>query len=238
MNFELLLIALVVFIASILQGVFGFAFMLITLPLLSYFMSVKTAVPLLSLLFLLFCFIQACQLRGAFSYRNVMPLLIGAVFGIPVGIFVILEFNEKLIKAILGFILIAYAAYSLFGKRRPYRLPVWTGYLFGFSSGVLGGTFNMTGPPAVFYIAGQNWQKSDVVGSLNFYFFVTSLMVIGFHLAAGNITRHIAILFLVLVPVMVIGMLVGVRIFKRIDEESYRKGLFVLLGAMGAMLLL
>jgi hypothetical protein len=237
-SLEILLIAIVIFIASALQGVFGFAFMLIALPLLSYFMSVKTAVPLLSLLFLLSSIIQMLQLRGTFAYRNVMPLLIGAVFGIPIGIFFVLELNERLIKAVLGFLLIAYSAYSLLVRRTPLRLPEWTGYLFGFSAGVLGGTFNMTGPPVVFYISGQKWQKSNIVGSLNFFFFVTSVLVIAFHIVAGNVTREITITFLKLVPVMVAGLTAGLHIFKKVNEDNYRKGLFVLLLLMGIMLLL
>ena len=46
---ENILIGAVIFLASLLQGIFGFAFMLIALPLLSFFMSMKVAVPLLSL---------------------------------------------------------------------------------------------------------------------------------------------------------------------------------------------
>jgi uncharacterized membrane protein YfcA len=238
MSLEILLIAIVIFIASALQGVFGFAFMLIALPLLSYFMSLKAAVPLLSLLFLLSSIIQMLQLRGKFTYRNVMSLLIGAVFGIPIGIFFILELNERLIKAVLGFVLIAYSVYSLLMKRTPLHFPEWTGYLFGFLAGVLGGTFNMTGPPLVFYISGQQWKKINIVGSLNFFFFITTVLVIAFHIVAGNVTQEITIKFLILSPVMVAGLTAGLHIFKRVNEDNYRKGLFVLLMIMGIMLML
>ena len=237
MSIEILLVAIVIFFAAALQGVFGFAFMLIALPLLSYVMSLKTAVPLLSLLFFLSSLIQMFQLKGKFECRNVMSLLVGAVFGIPVGIFFVLELNDRLTKGVLGFLLIVYSLYSLLVRRRPLRFPEWTGYLFGFAAGVLGGTFNMTGPPAVFYIAGQQWQKDNIVGSLNFFFFITTVLVIAFHIVAGNLTQEITIKFLMLSPVMVAGLLIGLHIFRKVNEDNYRKGLFVLLMIMGVMLL-
>jgi len=164
--------------------------------------------------------------------------LIGALFGIPVGIFFILEFSERLIRTTLGFLLIAYSAYSLLVKRTPIGFPEWTGYLFGFAAGVLGGIFNMTGAPAVLYLSGQRRRKANIVGALNFFFFATSLLVIAFHFAVGNVTRKTGMMFLELAPVMVAGLIAGIHIFKKVNEDNYRKGLFVLLLVMGVMLLL
>ena len=98
-----------------------------------------------------------------------MPLFIGAILGIPCGIFFLLEFSDRLIKSILGVVLIVYPVYSLLIKKIPCRPPGWTGYIFGFLAGALGGAFNMTGPPVVFYISAQEWSKMEIVGSLNFF---------------------------------------------------------------------
>ncbi|MEK6672002.1 MAG: sulfite exporter TauE/SafE family protein [Nitrospirota bacterium] len=238
MNLEIFLIGIVVFFASILQGMFGFAFMLVALPFLSYFMSIKVAVPLLSLLFVLTSAIMTFQLRGKFAYRNVMPLLIGALFGIPVGIHFILEFSERLIKTVLGILFIVYSVYSLFIRIVPFRLPAWTGYIFGFFSGALGGAFNLTGPPIVLYISAQQWSKTNTLGSLIFFFFVTSVLVVIFHFVVGNITYYLSFTFLKLVPFVIAGMLLGSHFFRKINNENYRKGLFVFLIIMGAMLLI
>lgn len=235
---EKILIGAVIFLASLLQGVFGFAFMLIALPLLSFFVSMKVAVPLLSFFLALLSGILAFRFRGEFDLKNVRPLLIGAIIGIPLGIFFLIAFNDRIIKTVLGILLVVYSVYSLFIRRVPFRLPVWTGYIAGFSAGALGGAFNITGPPIVFYISTQQWTKSSSVGSLNFFFCVTSIFLLLFHVVIGNITQEITVTFLELIPVMVTGMLVGVHIFKKVNEDNYRKGLFVLLIIMGIMLLL
>ena len=53
----------------------------------------------------------------------------------------------------------------------------------------------------------------------------------------GNITMGIAVTFLELIPVMIIGMLLGTRIFRKMSEDIYRNGLFILLMMMGVMLM-
>lgn len=234
---EKLLIGSVVFLASISQGMFGFAFMLIALPLLSFALSPKVAVPLLSLFLALLSGILAFRLRTGFGYKNTMPLLMGAVLGMPVGVLFLLASSDKIIKTTLGIVLISYASYSIFSKRPHFRLPVWTGYLFGFFAGALGGAYNITGPPVIFFISTQEWSKNSIVGSLNFFFTVTTMLVVVSHLFAGNITWDITMTFLELAPIAIIGMFLGLKAFKRMDEENYRKGLFALLTVMGIMLM-
>jgi uncharacterized membrane protein YfcA len=234
---EEILIGAVILLASILQGVFGFAFMLIALPLLSFFVSMKVAVPLLSFFLALLSGILAFRFREEFDFKNIRSPLIGAIVGIPLGVFFLIAFNDRLIKTVLGILLLVYSTHSLFNRSVFFRFPSWTGYIAGFFAGALGGAFNITGPPIVFYISTQQWNKSSSVGALNFFFCITSILVLFFHLVIGNITKEIAVAFLKLIPVMIAGMLMGVHIFKKVNEENYRKGLFVLLIIMGVMLL-
>ncbi len=132
---EKVLIGILIFIASLLQGVFDFTFMLIALPLLSLFLSVKVAVPLLSFFLALLSGILAFRFRSKFDLKDVMPLLSCALIGIPLGILFLIEFSDKFIKTTLGLPLIGYSVYSLFMRKIPSRLPRWTGCIAGFSAG-------------------------------------------------------------------------------------------------------
>lgn len=238
MSFENILLSLIILLSSILQGMFGFAFMLLALPLTSLVLSIKTAVPLLSMFLALISGILAFQLREKFDYRVVIPLIVGAVIGIPFGIYFLLKSSEILIKSALGIILILYSLDSLLVKRVKLRLPAWAGYIFGFFAGALGGAFNITGPAVIIYILTQDWTRINTVGSLNFFFFVTSLLIVAFHIIMGNITPDLAVTFFLFTPVVIAGMLVGSSIFRKMTNENYRKGLFALLLIMGIMLLL
>lgn len=233
---DIIIIGIIVFFSSILQGMFGFAFVLIAMPLLSLFLSIKTVAPLIALFLPLITGILTCRYRVSFNYRKILPLIIGTALSIPLGILFLLEFSEKVVKATLGVVIILYSTYSLIAKRTPYRFPSWSGYIFGLIAGALGGAFNTTGPPAVFFISTQEWIKTEIIGSLNFFIFSTSVMILFFHLLSGNISWEIVLLFLKLIPVMIAGMLAGTHFFKRMSEEKYRKALFILLIIMGGML--
>ncbi|HHN63957.1 MAG TPA: sulfite exporter TauE/SafE family protein [Nitrospirae bacterium] len=234
---ETLIIGVVIFLSSFLQGMFGFAFVLFSMPLLLLFLSIKFVAPLIALFLPSVTGLLVVKFRLRFSYREVAPLIIGTLIGIPIGIYLLNEFSDRMMKSILGIFLVSYALYSLKVKGVSWRLPSWTAYLFGLLSGILGGAYNTTGPPAAMYIANREWPKLDVVSSMNFFIFTTSIMVLLFHLISGNITAEIFMRFLTLIPVMVLGMLAGIYGNRKLSDERYRKGLFILLIIMGIMLI-
>lgn len=226
----------VIFLASMLQRVFGFAFVLVAMPLLSLFLEIRTVAPLIALFLPLITGILAFRMRVSFDRRKVIPLVAGAAAGIPLGIFFLVTYSDRLIKGALGSVIVAYSAWSLLAGRLPWKMPAWTSYGFGFLAGSMGGAFNTSGPPAVFYVASQRWSKAETVASLNFFIFATSVMVLFFHLASGNVTAAIVLTFIKLLPLMALGMAAGSHIFSRLDEERYQKVLFALLLVMGLML--
>lgn len=240
---ETILVGIVIFLASVLQGAFGFAFMLFAVPLVSFILDVKTAVPLLALLSFstaLIYWVSVFRLSGSrrFDYRKIKALFIGAPLGIPIGIFFLIQFDVNLLKLVLGIVLILYSAYSLFNKRMVFQLPAWTGYLFGFFSGILGGAFNMGGPPVVFYISTKDWLKIDVISSLSLFYLAQSTLIILFHILVGNISRNITLTFLEILPAEILGIVLGTYIFRNMSEEKYKKRLFILLLLIGIMLMI
>lgn len=236
MFLKYILMVVVIFLSSMLQGLFGFAFMLFALPLTSFFISVKNAVPLLSLFLAFISGILAFRLRGQFVYRDTMPLIIGAAAGIPIGIYFLMESSEGVIKSTLGIFLIVYSLFSLVVKRIRFILPAWSGYIFGFFAGALGGAFNITGPAVVVYVINQKWSKINTVASLNFFFFVTSILIVLFHVVMGNITGDVAWTFISFIPVVIVGMLSGTYIFKKMTNKGFERALFVILIIMGIIL--
>jgi len=235
---ELLFIGAVIFVSSFLQGMFGFAFVLTGMPLLLLFLNIKFVAPLIALFLPLITGILIFQFRTGFIYRKIVPLIAGSLFGVPLGIYILDEFSDKLMKSILGLIIITYSIYSLLIKKVTWKLPDWTAYLFGLAAGILGGVYNTTGPPAVLYVSNRDWSKMEIIASLNFFIFTTSILVLLFHLISGNITSEIAVTFLKLTPVMILGMLTGIYSTRKLSEIRYRKALYVLLIVMGVMLIL
>ncbi len=78
-----------------LQGVFGFAFVLLGMPLLSLFLDMKFVAPLIALFLPLLSGSLALRYRVSFQYRRLLPLVIGTAVGIPLGIYVLFEFSDR-----------------------------------------------------------------------------------------------------------------------------------------------
>ena len=234
---ELMLAGAAIFFGALLQRTYGFAFVLVAMPLLSFFMDMKFLVPLIALFLTLISGIITFRYRVHFEFKKMVPLTAGAFVGIPVGIFGLLQLNNHMLKAILGMVLIIYSAYSLSAKSVRFRTPDWSGWLFGFLAGVLGGAFNTSGPPAVFHISGRQMTTMESVASLNFFIFCTSLLVLAYHIASGHITEKVCMAFIKLLPFMAAGMVVGGRFSAGLNQNRYRKGLFVLLIITGILLI-
>ena len=118
-------ICLIVFLAGFTQGLSGFGSILLSLPLLAIFLDIKTVIPLVALIGFSITIILFVQLWKHFDWKKIYPLFLGALPGIPLGVFFLKKLDKDLIQWIHGIILISYSGYNkgnasgiFFGLRR------------------------------------------------------------------------------------------------------------------------
>lgn len=234
---ETSILAAIILAAGFLQGLTGFGFVLIALPLLGRFLPLKTIIPLLCLLALCISLILSVQLRRTIGFRDIALLFAATVPAIPLGVYVLKHVPPQYLGICLGLLMIVFTAYQLMAKPTPRHLgPSWT-ILAGFLSGVLGAGIGAGGPPVIIYSTVQPWAKDKAKGTLAFYFLVSGAMVSTMHAASGLITREVLHLFLVSTPSMAAGILLGLYAYTRLSDDHYRKLAFVLVFGLGCMLL-
>jgi uncharacterized protein len=230
----ILYLCLVSFLAGLIQGFSGFGSVLLSLPLLALFMDVKIAVPLMALSAMALTVYLIVSLWRHLAWEKIVPLLIGSLFGIPAGVFVLKELKASLLLILLGIILVAYSLYGLVA--RPYRKGLkksWA-YLFGFLAGCLGGAFTASGPPVIVYTSLQPWSKDEIKVTLQGYFFVSGILVIFFQALGGLMTDTVLKYFLISLPPILIGTWAGHFFSGKVREETYRRFMLILLGFLGA----
>jgi len=230
---ELIFTGAIIFIGSLLQGVFGFAFVLFATPILSLYLPIKTIAPLLALFLPLLTGVLAVNLRSSFVLANSGPLLVGAVLGAPLGIFLLGSFDDGLIKLALGLFLVVYSAYSLYTSKVMISFPFWSSWIFGAWGGLLGGVFNTSAPPVALYVSSQDWPSQQKRAVLNVFVLATSVVVLSFHAMSENITSDTMVTFGYLLPAMLAGMITGRWLSKTVNEEKYSKGLYIFLLIIG-----
>lgn len=234
---ETIALAVIILAAGFLQGLTGFGFVLIALPLLDMFLPLKTIIPLACLLALCISVTLSLQLRKAICFRNIALLFAATVPAIPVGVYVLKRVPPEFLGIALGSLMIAFTSYQLAAKPTPRHLGrAWT-VIAGFLSGVLGASIGAGGPPVIIYSAMQPWEKDRAKGTLAFYFLISGAMVSSMHAASGLITKEVLRLFAMSLPSLAAGIMLGLYAYTRLSDIHYRKLAFVLVFCLGCMLL-
>lgn len=220
-----------------LQGLSGFGSVLLSIPLLAMFLDIKAVIPLAALAAVSITVVILVQLRHQFDWQKIYPLIVGAVPGIPVGVFFLKRLDREVIHWILGVILIVYSLYSLLSRSSPRITGRRWAYASGFLSGCFGGAFSAGGPPVIVYMSLQEWGKDEIKVSLQGYFLVAGLLIVFLHALSGITTFDVVRYFLVALPELILGTYLGSLVYGRIREESYRKVILVVLACLGCLMI-
>ncbi|MGE5429776.1 MAG: sulfite exporter TauE/SafE family protein [Syntrophomonadaceae bacterium] len=214
---------IIILIGAVTQGLTGFGFALISVPLLSLILDVKTAIPLGALCGLVINILLFLKFKNYIIFKEIRSLMAGALLGIPAGAFFLREAAPGIVKIVLAIVVLLFALFSLSGKLKTRGINANWGYFYGIMAGILGGAFNTNGPPALIYFYLKGWEKNKMKASLVGFFTFTSVIIVSSHAIAGLITKDILVQFLYLIPVIAVGITLGNYLFSRISARIYNK---------------
>jgi uncharacterized membrane protein YfcA len=230
---------LIVFIATLIRSTFGFGEALVAVPLLAFCISLDVAAPLAVLVSITIAGIVVVQDWKKIHLLSTAWLVLSTVFGIPLGLMLLTSSHQRMVKAALGVIIIAFSIYSLIG-RTPLELKRDSrGWLLvcGFCAGVLGGAYGMNGPPLVVYGTLRRWSAQHFRATLQGYFLPASLIGMGGYWLAGLWTSAVTHYYLLSLPVTLLGVLLGRVINHRLHGDSFLKYIYLGLAGIGALLM-
>ena len=234
---NLLFVSLVIFLAVFTQSLTGFGSALVAMALLPALIGIRAATPLVALVGLTIEIALLLRYHAAFRLQSVWRLAAASVVGIPLGLLVLRQVDERIVLAILGGVLVGYSVYALLGLRLPPSKSTAWAYGTGLLAGMLGGAYNTSGPPVVIYGDAQRWPPAEFKSNLQGFFFVTNIFVIAGHALSGNLTRLVWVGYLWVLPAIALGILLGTRLDGRINPVVFRKLVLILLIVMGARMI-
>jgi uncharacterized membrane protein YfcA len=227
----------VLFVATIIRSAFGFGEALIAVPLLALVIPVEVAAPIAVLVSITVAGIVVLQDWREIHVRSAGKLVFSSVFGIPLGLLLLKMVAEPVVKAALATVIIAFSLYSLMARSRHELKNDKLAWLFGFSSGVLGGAYGMNGPPLVVYGALRGWSPGRFRATLQGYFLPASLMVACGYVAVGLWTSTVSRFYLFSLAPVVVATLVGRTMNRRMDGSRFRVYIHIVLLIVGSILL-
>ncbi|MGA2362277.1 MAG: sulfite exporter TauE/SafE family protein [Candidatus Aminicenantales bacterium] len=234
-----LLVVAVIFTAAFVRSALGFGDAVIAMPLLAASAGLKTAAPLVAFMGPAISILILAKHWQSADLRSAAKLIAASIAGIPLGIYLLTRLPEAPLRAALGIIVLLY---GLFGLLKPAMrienekagLP----YIVGFIAGILGGAYNINGPPAVIYGMLKGWPPERFRATLQGYFLPTGLIILLGHGAAGLWTGQVLRLFAYSLPALCLGVWLGGKVHSRVPERRFRQAVYASLVIMGGFLVL
>ncbi len=235
MDDVLLLIGISLF-AALVNGVTGFGYGLVAMPVLIAIMPVSDAVVVVNAVALFACAYNLWSVREHVSWRETWPVLGGAVPAAILGVYALKVLDEGVLKALLGVTILFGCVVALWSPKKAllHRAFPW-GYVSGALGGIIGGALATGGPPVVLYSLLRGWQKGEAKAVLSAYFALITVwrlvLLFGHRVTTWQTARWGAIA-IALVPSVLSSML-GHRVFRRMSAPAFRYATLAVLVGMG-----
>jgi uncharacterized membrane protein YfcA len=232
--------AFIALVGSFLQGVSGMGFGMFSMAfwtLLLPFVPVLTSVRFLTVLFIIGVIKHWKKVRWAI----LMPPCVASILGNLLAAKVLLALPESILKILLGIMILVFALLGLWNNNKiKIRPRLHNGIMVGIITGFCSGISGVGGPPlAIYYL-----NTAELADDKEAYYatMIMTFQLIGFtqiitSFASGLVTpealKLVAIGFL---PV-VLGIVAGKAMFKRLPVEKMKKMIYLLTLVMGTMLI-
>lgn len=212
--FELIFLALLLFISASVQGVLGFGFAVIASPII---VQIEPAlVPqLLSLLGLPLALRVFIREKSKVNWKPMKFLVAGRIIGGPIGLLFLTTLNPDLLSISVGAIVLSAGLGSYFGwnlKRNSINALI-----AGTFSGIFGMIAAIGGPPIAILYRGT--KGSEFRPSLNAVFTLGIMITLSLLLFTGNILQDHLILFIYLVLPVLLGIRISSSLFSKVSDK-------------------
>lgn len=234
--YDYLLFAIIILLASILQTSTGFGFSIMATPFLLLLFIPQDAIQINLILSLVISVGLIIKIKKDVDWLMLKRLIIGSIFGLPIGIWVFLIINLIYLKTAVGLLILILTLLLILSFRIKQKNS--RDVLVGGFSGILTSSIGMPGPPLLLYFSGTNTQKEKLRGTtLAFYLFIYFISLILQVVFSGLSER--ALLYSVIgLPLVIAGLYIGQILFKYINQKLFRIFTYIILIFTGVYLLI
>ncbi|MBC7781526.1 MAG: sulfite exporter TauE/SafE family protein [Proteobacteria bacterium] len=239
---------LTLFVAYLVFGVSGFGASLITIPVLSQVMPLPLLLSLAVVTDLAAATIVAAfgqnrgepgpRTRPAIDHAELWRLGLPAVAGATVGVTLLVGMPRDASMFALGAFLLGYGAWSWRSRIPTAPLGARWSLPFGFAGGLLGALFGIGGPPYVIYLSRRIFDPRRLRATIAVVVLASLAIRFVVFLSAGLLMQPgLPAMLAVLLPVCVVSVLIGNRMFEHLSRERLHRVIASLLAVSGALLI-
>jgi len=211
--------------AAFVNGAIGYGFSSLTVPVALVFFTNRVLNPAVVLVEVAINFYVLIINREAIPavWRRVFPILVGLLPGIVLGALVLAWLQPAWVKLVTYAVILPLILVQAAGWRRPMQSTWLVGLPFGGALGVLYSVTTISGPPLAILFNNQGLVKTEFRAGLALVRVMESTVTAIAYWYLGLFVGE----SFALVPVFVVGMLVGVPLgawaIRRMDAETFRR---------------
>jgi uncharacterized protein len=231
MSLDLIVFLAATFLAALVAGVAGFAFGLVAAAAWLHVLTPLQTTTLIVAFGLIVQGYSVWKLRRALKFERLLPFLIGGALGLPVGVTLLRWVAPAHMKMAVGVLLMLFSLYS---PARPQLAKVTAGGRLadggvGVLSGILGGTTGFGGILPTIWCTLRGCPKNEqrsIFQPTGVAIFLGTTLLLG---ASGSVTADTLRLFVIGLPALLAGSWLGLRLYRKLGEATFRKIVLALL---------
>ena len=226
---------LVIFLAGITQGLTGFGFALVSVPIMVILLSPKMVVPIVLMHAILINLIILIEARKWVDLKRIWPLMISGIVGIPIGTYLLIVLDVSVLKVFIGAVIIPFAIASFLGFKKQIKNEKLAFAPVGFISGLLSASTTLSGPPVILFFVNQGVEKQIFRANLVAYFTVLSSATVFAFVLGDIITKEVINYAIWFLPATIFGAITGIKLTHKVDEKLFRNIALIIVTIAGLL---
>lgn len=240
-------LAIVVILTNGIEAMTGFGSTILAVAICVSFIPLEFLVPVLILVNLVLSSYIVIRHRQhialSFLFRQILPLVgIGAALGSY--FFNHLSEESGFIKFFFGLFIVLLSLFELFqlvrnaqllGKNK--RVAHYKTFFWLLGGGIMQGLYASGGPMVVYLSSQKGLNKQSFRATLSALWLIVNLLLVIYYAFNGILTKDVFKTGLILIPCVVVGIILGENLHKRVDEQYFKIVTYVLLIFAGVALM-
>jgi len=235
----LVLLALGAMAGGFVNGLAGFGTALFALGFWLQIMPPLQAVVVVLVVSVLSGVQGVILVRRSIRWPRLARFALPAIVGIPIGTALVVWIDPTALKLVIAAFLVLYGLFFAFRRELPAMTrptPVIDGAI-GFAGGILGGLAGLSGALPTMWCALRPWSKAEQRALLQPFNNIVQLVAIVIFAAQGAFDRETLLILALAIPLTMAAAQVGLALFKRMDDDRFRRLLIVLMLVSGTLLM-
>lgn len=228
-----------VIITGISKGGFG-GLALLAVPLMALTISPVQAAGIMLPILIVMDWVSVWSYRKHWDKKLLILMLPGAILGILAAWKFAAYVDDQFVRICVGLIAVLFPIYAIFKPKSREDIVVGNrplGVISGIAAGFTSFIAHAGGPPFQAYAIPQGLEKRLYAGTAVIFFAVVNFVKLLPYAMLGQFDKTNLTTSLILIPLAPIGVLIGVWLLKRIDQDVFYRILYSLIFMVGVKLL-